>query len=133
MSTEPVVLAGRTFAVVSLDGEPVLASSSPDITFGTDGRVSGSATINRLMGQYALEGDILRFGALATTMMAGPEEHMAQEHRVLTALGHPLRVEAADGGDVLLVSDAGTTMLRPVLDDAGPEDAGPDDDETDGS
>jgi hypothetical protein len=42
---------------------------------------------------------------------------------VLTALGHPLRVEAADGDDVLLVSDAGTTLLRPV----------PGDDETDGS
>jgi heat shock protein HslJ len=123
MSAEPVVLAGRTFAVVALDGEPVLGSSSPDLAFGTDGRVSGRATVNRLMGQYTLEGDILRFGALATTMMAGPEELMVQEHRVLTALGHPLRVEAADGDDVLLVSDAGTTLLRPV----------PGDDETDGS
>lgn len=118
MSTEPVALAGRAFAVVALDGEPVLATSSPDIRFGTDGRVSGRATINRLMGQYSLEGDVLRFGALATTMMAGPEELMAQEHRVLTALGHPLRVEAADGDDVLLVSDAGTTLLRPLPGDA---------------
>lgn len=113
MSTEPVDLAGRTFDVVEVHGAPVLESSSPDITFGTDGRVSGRATVNRLMGQYALEGDVLRFGALATTMMAGPPEHMEQEHRVLTALGQPLRVESGDDGDVRLVSDDGIVVLRP--------------------
>lgn len=114
MSTEPVALVGRTFAVVAIDGATVLASSSPDVAFGTDGRVSGRATVNRLMGQYALEGDVLRFGALATTMMAGPPELMDQEQRLLAALGHPLRVEAADDGDVLLVSSSGTVLLRPA-------------------
>lgn len=113
MSTEPLDLAGRTFDVVEVHGVPVLESSAPDITFGSDGRVSGRATVNRLMGQYALEGDVLRFGALATTMMAGPPEHMDQEQRVLTALGQPLRVEAGDGGDVRLVSDDGVVLLRP--------------------
>ena len=97
---------GSTFDIVEVHGVPVLESSSPDITFGTDGRVSGRATVNRLMGQYAVEGDVLRFGALATTMMD-------QEQRVLSALGQPLRVEAGDGGDVRLVSDDGAVVLRP--------------------
>lgn len=113
MSTEPVTLVGSTFDIVEVHGVPVLESSSPDITFGTDGRVSGRATVNRLMGQYAVEGDVLCFGALATTMMAGPPEHMDQEQRVLSALGQPLRVEAGDGGDVRLVSDDGAVVLRP--------------------
>jgi heat shock protein HslJ len=113
MSTEPVTLVGRTFDVIEVHGVPVLESSTPDITFGTDGRVSGRATINRLMGQYSVEGDVLRFGALATTMMAGPPEHMGQEQRVLAALGQPLRVEPGDGGDVLLVADDGVVLLRP--------------------
>ncbi len=113
MSTEPVALAGRRFAIVSVDGVAVMPSTEPDLVFGADGRVSGNATVNRLMGQYALEGDVLRFGALASTMMAGPPENMEQEQRVLAALAHPLRVEAAADGDVLLVSEAGTTLLRP--------------------
>ena len=64
-------------------------------------------------GSTRVEGDVLRFGALATTMMAGPPEHMDQEQRVLTALGQPLRVEAGDDGVVLLVSDDGVVVLRP--------------------
>lgn len=113
MSTDPVTLVGSTFDIVEVHGVPVLESSAPDLTFGADGRVSGRATVNRLMGQYALEGDVLRFGALATTMMAGPPEHMDQEQRVLTALGQPLRVEAGDGDVVRLVSDDGVVVLRP--------------------
>jgi heat shock protein HslJ len=117
-----VELTGREFAIVEVHGVPVLASSAPDIAFGADGRVSGRATVNRLMGQYSVEGDIVRFGALATTMMAGPPEHMEQEQRVLAALSGPLRIEAGDGGDVRLVSDEGAVLLRPKapLEGAGP-------------
>ncbi len=118
MSTDPVTLVGSTFDIVEVRGTPVLESSSPDITFGTDGRVSGRATVNRLMGQYALEGDVLRLGALATTMMAGPPEHMDQEQRVLAALGQPLRVEAGGGDEVRLVSDDGVVLLRPQTPEA---------------
>lgn len=113
MSTEPVTLVGSAFDIVEVHGVPVLESSAPDITFGADGRVSGRATVNRLMGQYAVEGDVLRFGALATTMMAGPPEHMDQEQRVLRALGQPLRVEAGGDGLVRLVSDDGVVVLQP--------------------
>lgn len=114
MGAERITLAGRSFAIVSVDGVAVIPSATPDLAFGADGRVSGKATVNRLMGQYALEGDVLRFGALATTMMAGPSELMEQEQRVLATFAHPLRVEAAADGQVLLVSDAGTALLRPA-------------------
>lgn len=121
MSTD---LTGREFDIVEVHGVPVLESSSPDILFGSDGRVSGRATVNRLMGQYTLEdtleGSTVRFGALATTMMAGPPEHMQQEQRVLDALTGPLEVRNGDDGAVLLVSEAGTVVLRPKvsIDDA---------------
>jgi len=108
-----VELAGRAFDIVEVEGTAVLEGSAPDLTFLPDGRVAGRATVNRLMGSYTLDGDVLAFGALATTMMAGPQELMDQEQRVLEALARPLRVEAGPDGDVLLVSDAGTTVLRP--------------------
>ena len=120
MSTEPVDLVGSTFDIVEVHGVSVLASSCPDITFGVDDRVSGRASVNRLMGQYSIEAGVLRLGALATTMMAGPPELMEQEQRVLSALGQPLRIETDDDGAVRLVSDDGAVLLRrqPAVDGA---------------
>jgi heat shock protein HslJ len=70
------VLIGRTFRVAAIDGTPTLASPVADLEFGTDGRVTGSATVNRLFGPYAIDGGTLTCGPLASTMMAGPPEAM---------------------------------------------------------
>ncbi|MDN3523578.1 META domain-containing protein [Halomonas ramblicola] len=48
-------------------------------------RVAGSGGCNRLMGSYDLEGEALRFGRLATTMMACPAG-MQTERAFLDAL-----------------------------------------------
>ena len=53
------VLIGRTFRVAAIDGTPTLASPVADLEFGTDGRVTGSATVNRLFGPYAIDGGTL--------------------------------------------------------------------------
>lgn len=123
------LLAGAEFDVVAIDGADVVPGSSPTIAFGLDGRVSGRATLNRLMGHYELDGDALRLGALATTMMAGPEELMAQEQRVLQVLGGgALTVVPAVDSDLLLASDAGELLLRPARMDDGAGDDEADDD-----
>lgn len=106
-------LAGTAYDVVAVDGVPVLDGTRPDLEFGADGRVSGRATINRLMGGYSVEGDALRFGALATTMMAGPPEQMEQEQRVLVALSRDLRLVPGEAdGELRLVADDGEVLLR---------------------
>lgn len=108
------LLAGADFDVVAVDGADVVHGSAPTLSFGLDGRIAGRATLNRLMGHYEVHGDALQLGALATTMMAGPEELMAQEQRVLQVLGGAgLTVVPAVDGDLLLASDAGELLLRP--------------------
>ena len=92
------LVAGAEYDVVAVDGEPVVPGSAPTLAFDLEGRVSGRATLNRLMGRYELSGDVLRLGALATTMMAGPEDLMAQEQRVLAVLG---------GGDLAVTTEVG--------------------------
>lgn len=106
-------LAGTAYDVIAVDGAAVLEGTRPDLEFLADGRVAGRATINRLMGSYVVDGDVVSFGALATTMMAGPPEQMAQEQRVLTALSGELTVVAGDAeGELRLQGAAGEVLLR---------------------
>lgn len=68
----------ETFAV---GGELVPPLEGTRLTLEFDGeRVAGSAGVNRFMGRIE---DERLFGPVATTMMAGPEEHMAQERLFL--------------------------------------------------
>ena len=76
-----------------------------------NGRVSGSGGINRLMGDYRLDGSSLTFGAIATTMMAGPPEQMESEQRFLTDLARITRW-SVDDGSLILSDEAGGTLIR---------------------
>ena len=111
------VLVGRTFAFVDVAGTPVLDGAAPEITFGADGRVSGRATVNRIMGSYDTDRDTLVLSELATTMMAGLPDAMDQERRVLDALSRPLQVVALEGGDVALDDGEDRTVLAPVTEE----------------
>ena len=105
-------LVGRAFRVAEVDGVPTLDAPVADLTFGDDGRVTGCATINRLFGPYALDGDQLTAGPLAGTMMAGPPEAMDQEQRLHRALSQPLTVTVFEPGDrVELHGGAGVALV----------------------
>jgi heat shock protein HslJ len=110
---------GRTYSVVEIGGIGVLAGTHPVLTFGADGRVSGSATINRVFGPYELDGTALRVGPLASTLMAGLPAAMEQEHRLLAFLGSPLEVRLSGEGSAELVLDDGQSTVRLREGDAG--------------
>lgn len=75
------------------------------------GRVSGTGGVNRVMGEYRLEGTTLVFGPLATTMMAGPPERMEQERQLLALLARVGRW-ALDEGELVLLEPEGSALLR---------------------
>lgn len=56
------------------------------LSFGHDGRVSGSTGVNQLTASYNVTPEYLTFGPMATTRRAGSPELMAQEHRVVGSL-----------------------------------------------
>lgn len=123
-----VELTGRTWALVRLGDDVVPgdlpARSRPRLTFDGDGQVYGTGGVNRLRGTYALDGAGLRFGPLATTMMAGVAEHMAREAAFLAFLDGELTVhEAAQSPDAALgavrLTDAAGTVAELHEDPAG--------------
>ncbi|GEA83559.1 MAG: META domain-containing protein [Cellulomonas sp.] len=67
------------------------------LTFDGDGQVFGTGGVNRLRGTWSVDGDELRFGPMASTLMAGPPAAMRQEAELLRLLAEPLELRAADG------------------------------------
>lgn len=80
--------------------QPLLPDTEATLEIEGD-RVGGKATINRFMGSL---GDETLFGPLATTLMAGPPELMAQEQFYLSHLGKADSYEIA-GDELRLISD----------------------------
>ena len=87
-------------AVTSLE-----RGSEITLDLAADGAASGNATCNRYMGTYAVHGEAIAFGALATTRMACPTAELAaQEQAYLAALGRSTTWSVR--GDVLEMRDA---------------------------
>lgn len=85
-------LGGQEWRLKELNGEPIkqrdgAGAEPPDLKFDLEKKtVSGSTGINRLAGGYKLDANKLKFGNLAMTKMAGPEELMKQETEFVNAL-----------------------------------------------
>lgn len=66
----------------------IVADTTPSITFGDDGTVSGSTGCNNFSGEYSLNGSTITISPLATTKRAciEPEGISEQEQGILSAL-----------------------------------------------
>jgi len=89
----------------------VIEGSEITLTFDDEGRIAGSAGVNRYFASYETDGEKLSFGLAGSTMMAGPEDAMMQENIYLKLLnetasfsgvGDELELHDSDG-NVLLV------------------------------
>ncbi len=82
-------LAG-TWVIEYIEQIPVIDHSPARLEFSGNGRLSGSASCNRMMSAYTLRFEnnesLLSFGQTAGTMMMCPDVLMDQEGRVLAAL-----------------------------------------------
>ena len=109
MTNGAVTLAYTAWTLVELDGKPVEIAAdelAPSLVLDLEeARVTGSGGVNRLMGQFTLSGDELRFGPLATTRMAGPDEAMQREAALLAALAR-VTSYALDGRTLTLLAGA---------------------------
>jgi heat shock protein HslJ len=109
MADETVTLAYTGWTLVELEGEPVEVGpdeQAPSLVLDLEeSRVSGSSGVNEVMGTFVLSEDELRFGPLATTMMAGPEDAMRREQEFLAALERVTSYEL-DGRRLTLLADA---------------------------
>jgi heat shock protein HslJ len=110
---------------LAIGGELHDPIDGPDLTLEIDGqgRVAGSAGVNRFMGRVVGEGS---FGPLATTLMAGPEELMVQERVYLQLLSEVESVEETPEG----ISLVGGGLILLTLEPADREPASGAKDET---
>lgn len=85
-------------AVTGVEGNPFLSFDA------AEGRVHGMTGVNIINSTYTQDGNSLKFGLGATTMMAGPEEAMAVEQAFLKAFGEVASAKVK--GESLELSDA---------------------------
>ena len=116
MDDETVTLAYTGWTLVELEEEPVEIGPEeiqPSIVLDLEeSRVSGSGGVNRLTGTFALSESELRFGALATTRMAGPEHAMRLEERFVEALARVTSYELDGTTLTLLAEDEAVARLQ---------------------
>lgn len=111
MSPEAVPLGATTWTVVELEGAPIGGESAPNLVFDLEeSRIAGSGGLNRVLGTFALAEDELRFGPLATTLMAGTEGAMQRERAFLDALARVTSFRLEDRSLTLLAE--GTVVVR---------------------
>jgi heat shock protein HslJ len=83
----------------------------PAVLRFADGRLSGSAGCNRLLGSYTRDGASLKLAPnMASTMMACPPPLMAQEQAVTKALAATAAFKLGDEG-LMLLDTAGRPLL----------------------
>lgn len=109
-------LNGR-WAVISVAGEEVvlpdsLSEAAPFIEFNAaESRVHGNTGCNIMNGSYTLDGKKLKFGQMATTMMAGPQELMELESKVLNAVNSAASFKSAPDGTLQILDAEGNAVM----------------------
>jgi heat shock protein HslJ len=110
-------LSGRTWTLAAL-GAPgaeklLLAGTTVTVTFGADGKLSGSAGCNSFGGGYTADGKNLAVGALASTKKYCGDITglMDQESAFLAALASAKTYEV-QGNQVVMLDAGGSQILR---------------------
>jgi heat shock protein HslJ len=81
-------LDGTSWQLLGLGPNGALEGSQPTLTFGPDGKVSGSGGCNTYTGTVTTSGMAIKFSGLATgTKKSCTDEQNAQEATYLKALG----------------------------------------------
>jgi heat shock protein HslJ len=104
-------IEGITWRAEDIGGGGIIDRSRATLTFGADGRVSGSASCNHYSGSYALERGTLSFtSALVATQTACAPSLMDQERRFLAILGAARQIELLPTGALLLSTPEGKSL-----------------------
>jgi heat shock protein HslJ len=106
-------LEGTLWRIEELPGQDpsTLAAARPGLTvLFEEGRASGFSGCNRFAGSYTREGNRIRLGPLAGTMMMCDGQAMELENAFRNALAGTLTAAFADGR-LTLTSESGTTAV----------------------
>lgn len=106
-----VSLAGTAWRVLELDGRSADPNVTSTLIFGPDGAVSGNGGCNTFRGDVAVVGATMKFGQMASTMMACEDAKSAQEALFHEALAQTV-THLVRGGKLTLVDASGKAVAR---------------------
>lgn len=112
-------LAGTAWVVTSVNGQGVVPAAPPTMSFGTDGRVSGSGGCNQYSAAYRTTGGSITVGDIGSTLMLCEGAAGAQETAFLAALRGATSWQRGEDGALHLdgagaiVADAATQAPTP--------------------
>ena len=115
---QKVDIAGD-WTVNEVNGETLPAllegQEAPFLSFDpAEGRLHGNTGVNIINSTYSIDGNKLELGPAMSTMMAGPQEWMEAERKILDALDAARTVKAASSGAIELRDSTGTAVLSLV-------------------
>ncbi|CTQ32271.1 serine hydrolase [Jannaschia rubra] len=110
MANDPTPLLGAEWRVEDIAGRGVIDSSHVSLKFLADGRLAGSATCNRMIGNYETDDGTITIAVPGATMMACPEALMNQERLFLDLLPTVQGYEIDDTGALILTTEDGSTI-----------------------
>ena len=116
LAAKPVQLPGSTWKAVNYNNGKngvvgLEAGSKITADFGTDGKVSGNASINEYSATFTVTGAAIKFGPATTTRMAGSVALMTQEAAYLKALENADTWKVTNGRLELRSTDGALQVL----------------------
>ena len=99
--------------ITSVGTEEVTSSeAAPSLSFNTEtGRIHGYTGVNIVNGEYEQEGRKLSLKGLGMTMMAGPEDDMALERKILDAFEQVRTAKETSEGELALYDSEGEIIM----------------------
>ncbi len=109
------LLVEPSWNIVRIGDQPTVGDRNPTIDFDDeDNRFAGLAGCNRYMGGFSLSGEGLSLEPAASTLMACPDESVAeQERRLLDLLARVYRFDISDEGQLILHTPDASIVADP--------------------
>ena len=104
-------LQAREWRVEDIAGAGIIDNSPATLLFGPDGRLSGNASCNRLIGSYTVERNKLTISPAGLTMMACPPALMDQERKLVDLIRTVTRYSIDRTGKLTLTSASGKSIV----------------------
>ena len=109
---DPALLTGAEWRVEDLNRGGVIDNSRLSVTFGPNGRLTGSAQCNRLSGTYRATGKVISFGPVTSTLMACVNEALNhQDNKFTEALRGDMDWRLTEDGALELTREGGHRVL----------------------
>jgi heat shock protein HslJ len=96
-SDGPSSLTASEWILTTLEGQPRIVEAPITAAFSEEGDVGGTAGCNSYSGSFEVDGDVVSFGPMATTLMACPQAITTQETSYLAVLDRAQTFGVTDG------------------------------------